>query len=103
MKLDNFTYEIKQKIATISTNGDITKELNLISYNNAPARYDLRSWKHSDGKATMHKGITFSEEELFFLKEALNNLEELKNYEATDYSKDDYGDTSTTAFTIGQF
>ena len=44
-----FNYEIVETIATLSQNGDTSKELNRVSYNGSPAKYDLRSWKRADG------------------------------------------------------
>lgn len=62
-----FTYQILEHIVTLSTNEDVTKELNLISFNGKPPVYDLRRWK--SGK--MQKGITLTAEELEALKQAL--------------------------------
>jgi hypothetical protein len=50
-----------------------TKELNLISWNEREAKYDLRDWS-PDGQ-TMGKGVTLSREELVALKELLNQLD----------------------------
>ena len=49
------------------------KELNLISWNDRDAKYDLRDW--SAGGTKMGKGVTLSKEELIALKELLNSLE----------------------------
>lgn len=49
------------------------KELNLISWNGRPAKYDLREWDPNHQK--MGKGITLSKEELKALKVLLNNME----------------------------
>jgi len=64
-------YEITEKIVVLSENGDWTKELNKVSWNGRPAKYDLRDWNHEEGK--MRKGITmtddeFDELEAFILK-----------------------------------
>lgn len=42
-----FNYEIVEHIATLSQNGDTSKELNRVNYNGSPAKYDLRSWKRA--------------------------------------------------------
>lgn len=73
-----FKYDVIEKIAVLSEVGDTSKELNLISYNGSPAKYDLRGWKHTDGEDIMLKGVTLTEEEAIALKEALNGREELK-------------------------
>ena len=50
-----------------------TKELNLISWNNREAKYDLRDWAPEHAK--MGKGITLSIDELRQLKNLLNNMD----------------------------
>ena len=72
-----FNYEIVEHIATLSQSGDTTKELNRVSYNGSPAKYDLRSWKRTDGEEKLLKGLTLTDEEATALKEALNGREEL--------------------------
>lgn len=72
-----FNYEIEERVATLSQSGDFSKELNLISYNGSPAKYDLRSWKRADGEEKLLKGLTLTEEEARTLKQALNAREEL--------------------------
>ena len=71
---DTFKFEIIDKIAVISTekNG-WTKELNLVSFNGAPPKYDLRTWDPDHIK--MGKGVTLSKEEIEKLKDALAELE----------------------------
>ena len=70
-----FKYEIVEHIATLSEVGNTSKELNRVSYNGAPAKYDLRSWKREGGTEQMLKGLTLTEEEAAALKEALNSRE----------------------------
>nr|WP_300004869.1 PC4/YdbC family ssDNA-binding protein [Tissierella sp.] len=67
------TYDIVEKLAVLSEKGDWTKELNKVSWNNRPAKFDLRDWNHEDGK--MRKGITLTDEECEKLKEALNDMD----------------------------
>lgn len=67
-----FNYEMVEHIATLSESGNTTKELNRVSYNGAPAKYDLRSWKRENGEEKLLKGLTLSDEEAAILKEALN-------------------------------
>lgn len=68
-----FKFEIVEKIGVLGEkeNG-WTKELNLVSYNNFPAKYDIREWDPDHQK--MSKGITLSKEELLKLKELLENI-----------------------------
>ncbi|UUV98256.1 YdbC family protein [Vagococcus luciliae] len=68
-----FSYEILEEIAVLSENNKgWTKELNLISWNNRPAKFDLRDWAPNHEK--MGKGITLTNEEFAVLKETLNNM-----------------------------
>ena len=69
--MSEFKYDIVEKIAVLSEKGDWTKELNLVSWNGRPAKYDIREWNHEEGK--MGKGITLSDEETKALVEALNS------------------------------
>ena len=67
-------YEIIKKIGVLSTAASgWAKELNLISWNDREAKYDLRDW--SPDREKMGKGVTLSREELLALKELLNNIE----------------------------
>jgi len=67
-------YEIKEIIGKISENNKgWSKELNLISWNDREAKYDLRDWSSNHEK--MGKGLTLSKEELIQLKLILNNLD----------------------------
>lgn len=68
-----FDYRIVEHIATLSTSGNTTKELNRVSYNGAPAKYDLRTWRRADGEETLLKGLTLTQQEFDALKEAIAN------------------------------
>lgn len=75
----DFNYSIEEEIAVLSENKKgYTKELNLISYNGAEPKYDIRSWspaEDEDGEKKMGKGITLTKEEVIALRDALNELE----------------------------
>lgn len=67
-------YELEKEIGAISdSNKGWTKELNMISWNDRPAKYDLRDWAPDHEK--MGKGITLSKEELINLRELLNSMD----------------------------
>ena len=71
--MGDLTYEIEKKIAVLSTNSKgWQKELNLVSWNNRPAKYDLREWSPEHDK--MGKGVTLTEEEFQALKDTLANM-----------------------------
>ncbi|MCD7837666.1 MAG: hypothetical protein LUG65_01990 [Clostridiales bacterium] len=72
---NTFNYEIVEHIATLSESGNTSKELNRVSYNGSPAKYDLRSWKRDDGEEKLLKGLTLTAEEAQALKDALNAIE----------------------------
>lgn len=64
--MKDFTYEVTERIAVISRSADgkNTLELNCISYNGRPAKFDLRRWSREPGEEPrMHKGITLTDEE----------------------------------------
>ena len=66
-------YEIKETIGVLSENDKSwSKELNLISWNDRPEKYDIRDWAPEHEK--MGKGVTLSIEELRILKKILNEI-----------------------------
>lgn len=67
-------FDILEKIGVVSTsNKNWNKELNIISWNERPGKYDLRDWDENHQK--MGKGITLTKEELKSLKELLNQMD----------------------------
>lgn len=67
-------YEIKESIGILSESSKgWSKELNIISWNDKEAKYDLREWDAEHKK--MGKGVTLSKEELKKLKDILNQLD----------------------------
>lgn len=69
----NFKYEIVEHVTILSEkNNGWKKELNKVSWNDKPAKYDLRDWHHEDGK--MGKGVTLTDEEVVLLTDALIKL-----------------------------
>ena len=57
----DFKFEITKKIGVLSENAKgWTKEINLVSWNDAEPKYDIRSWDPEHAK--MGKGITLSQE-----------------------------------------
>lgn len=64
-------YEIVEACGVLSESSrGWTKELNLISWNDREARFDLREW--SPNRDRMGKGITLSKEEAKMLRDLLN-------------------------------
>ena len=68
-------YEVIEKIGTLDSDSTMPKELRLISWNNGPEKYDLRSWRtKDDGAETCGKGICMDHEELYSLYEILKGM-----------------------------
>lgn len=69
-----FTYEITERIAVLSTNArGWERQLNMISWNGNEPKYDIRDWS-PDG-SRMAKGISMTREELAALKDILADLD----------------------------
>jgi len=63
-------FNIEENLIVLSTNEKgWTKELNRVSWNGAPAKYDIRSWNPDHSK--MGKGITLSNDEFQALINAI--------------------------------
>ena len=66
-------FEIIENLGVISTSlKGWTKEVNLIRWNDNPAKIDIRDWSPDHEK--MGKGITLTDEEAQALKEILENI-----------------------------
>lgn len=76
-----FEYKLIDKLATISTHNNITKELNIIAFGSGEPVYDLRKWDRSKDRMLnrmlnrMLKGISFTKDELVELKQILENID----------------------------
>ena len=67
----DITYEIVMQMGVLSQSGSgWIKELNLISWNNRPPKYDIRDW--SPDHSQLGRGVTLSREELLVLRDLLN-------------------------------
>ncbi|HFD1594130.1 seryl-tRNA synthetase [Enterococcus faecium] len=68
-----FSYEIVEEIAILSENNKgWRKELNLVSWNGRPPKFDLRDWALDHEK--MGKGLTLTNEEFEQLQKAIENM-----------------------------
>lgn len=69
-----FKYKITQELGILSeSKSGWTRELNLISWNGAEPKYDIRDWSPDHEK--MGKGISLSADEIEMLKAILKSLE----------------------------
>lgn len=67
----DFIYDIVEEIGVLSENAKgWRKELNLISWNGATPKYDIREWAPEHEK--MGKGVTLTKEELEALKKLIS-------------------------------
>ena len=70
--MSDFKFEITEHLGTLSESArGWTKELNKVSFNDRPAKYDLREWDPDHQK--MSKGVTLSDEEMEILSKILND------------------------------
>ncbi len=72
--MPDIKFTITEHLATLSTSPKgWTKELNMVSWNGAAPKYDLREWSPDHSK--MGKGITLTKEELRTLMAALEKIQ----------------------------
>ncbi|MBK8421821.1 PC4/YdbC family ssDNA-binding protein [Candidatus Villigracilis saccharophilus] len=72
--MSEIKYDIIKRIGILSKSASgWTKEINLISWNDREAKYDIREW--SPDRERRGKGVTLSTDELSALKELLNHTE----------------------------
>ena len=70
---EEFSYEILEEVAVLSENArGWRKELNLISWNGRPPKFDLREWAPDQEK--MGKGITLTNEEFAELSKTIKSM-----------------------------
>jgi len=70
--MKEITCTITKKLAVLSEKGNgYSKQVNMVSWNNAEAKLDIREWS-PNGKSM--KGVTMNEEEAEKLYEALSKM-----------------------------
>jgi len=71
--MPDIKYDIVEEFGSLSeTEKGWKKEINLVSWNDGEAKYDIRMW--APEHARMGKGITLSKEELANLKAILEKM-----------------------------
>lgn len=65
-------FHIVKNILTLPSDTKYRKELNLVSWNDREPVYDLRGW--DEGHTQMTKGVTFTKDELIYLKNLLGGI-----------------------------
>lgn len=71
--MSDIKYEIKKELGIISSSPKgWTKEINLVSWNGAAPKYDIRDWAPAHEK--MGKGITLTEDEAKSLYQILGEV-----------------------------
>jgi hypothetical protein len=69
--VEDIRCEIVMQIGVLSqARSGWTKELNLVSWDERPPKYDIRDW--SPDHSQMGRGVTLSREELLGLRDLLN-------------------------------
>lgn len=69
----DFKYEITQELGVLSeSKSGWTRELNLVSWNGAAPKFDIRDWSPNHEK--MGKGISLNTDEVDKLKKILEKL-----------------------------
>ncbi len=69
-----FKYEVVKRLGVLGESAKgWTKELTLVSWNDKPAKYDIREWSPEGDR--MGKGVTLTDEEVANLKAILEKLE----------------------------
>lgn len=70
----DFEFDIVEELGVLSeSRSGWTKELNLISWNGADPKYDIRDW--SPDHERMSKGITLSVDEFNVLKNIISTMD----------------------------
>lgn len=70
--MSDFKFEITEHLVVLSESAKgWTKELNQVSFNDRPAKYDLREWDQNHEK--MSKGVTLNDEEIEILSKILKD------------------------------
>ena len=73
------SFEIVEKIGVLSTySTGWTKEINLVRWNQGPARYDIREWDPQHSR--MSKGLTFGEKEMRTLIDSMKKRRTRPSY-----------------------
>ncbi len=66
-------FEIVKHIGILSESArGWTKELNMVSWNEAAPKYDIREWNPDHSR--MGKGVTISQDEMMELKELMSEI-----------------------------
>lgn len=72
--MSDFSFEVLEHITVLSESPKgWKKELNLVSWNNQPPKFDIRDWSPDHKK--MGKGLTFTNKEMLALKNTLEAID----------------------------
>ena len=78
-----FEYEILEQLGEFSNNGKgMIKEVNIISWNGADGKVDIRNWREDHSR--MGKGISLTYEEARRLRDLLNDIDLGSDDESND-------------------
>lgn len=69
--MEYFNYQIIGNTNVLSQKGEWSKEFNFVSWNNEPAKYEIRTWNRTADGEFARKGITLSFDEVIKLRNLL--------------------------------
>lgn len=69
----NIEHNIIEHIGVLGERGNWNMEVNRISWNEGPVKYDIRTWNEDHTKCG--KGVTLTSEEWVSLREVINNVQ----------------------------
>ena len=73
--MDDFAFEIVEEIAKRSSRPPYSTELNVVSFNDAYPKYDIRRWRTEDGVKHPARGVQLGRAEMRALRDVLNTIE----------------------------
>ena len=72
--VDGFSFNIVEEIAVLSCRAPYSTELNVVSFDDAYPKYDIRRWRTEDGVKHPAKGCQLGRAEMRVLRDALNKM-----------------------------
>lgn len=69
--MSNIDYEIKEEVGILSRRGNITVEVNLVSWGGRDVTCDIRKWSNAYGVKVPQKGICLTPGELKQLRDLI--------------------------------
>ncbi len=71
----DFAFKIVREVAVLSSEPPYSTELNVVSFNDAYPKYDIRRWRTEDGVKHPARGVQLGRSEMRALRDVLNKME----------------------------